>query len=151
MERISPSRLPWGRVCRLIAAGLAAGLIASCEDRSASEILTESGIAATPDSLVEAAVNNQAHVIDLLLDAGVLPDTGRDEAGHTALMIAARNGYTGVIEQLAARTADFNLVDQRGMTALSHSICSEEYDIARQLLAAGAVGRGDDGLGGGSF
>lgn len=110
----------------------------ACEEPSTVELLEEKGIATTPESLLRATVDNHAHLLSLLTGAGVAPDESRDEAGHTALMLAARHGYTEAAEILMSESHDLNLVDERGMTALAHSICSEQYGIAERLLEFGA-------------
>ncbi|MFT5409603.1 MAG: ankyrin repeat protein [Verrucomicrobiales bacterium] len=112
--------------------------LTSCEERPALKILSDQGVSATPASLVEATLNNQAHLIQLLTQVGVRPDDSRDADGRTALMIAARNGYAEALGLLVEKTQNFDIADSRGMTALAYSVCNDQWPIAGQLLRAGA-------------
>ena len=121
--------LPWA---------LALLMLSSCEEHSPLEILASQGIPVSPESLISATKSNQAYLVQLLTGAGVLPDECRDQSGQTPLMLAARHGYEQVVDLLSPHSRDLDLVDERGMTALSHSICNGQLKIAEYLLKSGA-------------
>jgi len=110
----------------------------SCEDPSALELLGEQGIPATPESLLKATEENQSHLVSLLAESGVSPDSARDPSGRTALMLAVRGGYSEVVEVLTANSKDLDATDDRGMSALAHALCNGRTAIAEELLEGGA-------------
>jgi ankyrin repeat protein len=61
------------------------------------------------------------------------------QGGLTALLFAARHGYTGAVQVLLKGGADVNEVDPGDQTsALMIAIVNGHYDLAETLLAAGA-------------
>jgi ankyrin repeat protein len=59
--------------------------------------------------------------IDFLLDRGADPVMGND-AGSTALHIAALRAYPGVIKRMAERGLDLNVADHEGFTPLDYAV-----------------------------
>jgi ankyrin repeat protein len=59
--------------------------------------------------------------VDFLLDRGADPAMGND-AGSTALHIAALRAYPGVIKRMAERGLDLNVADREGFTPLDYSV-----------------------------
>jgi ankyrin repeat protein len=59
--------------------------------------------------------------VDFLLDRGADPAMGND-AGSTALHIAALRAYPGVIRRMAERGLDLNVADREGFTPLDYAI-----------------------------
>jgi ankyrin repeat protein len=59
--------------------------------------------------------------IDFLLDRGADPAMGND-AGSTALHMAALRAYPGVIRRMAERGLDLNVADREGFTPLDYAV-----------------------------
>ncbi|HEX7237867.1 MAG TPA: ankyrin repeat domain-containing protein [Gammaproteobacteria bacterium] len=59
--------------------------------------------------------------VDFLLDRGADPAMGND-AGSTALHIAALRAYPGVIKRFAERGLDLNVADREGFTPLDYAV-----------------------------
>lgn len=74
----------------------------------------------------------EALVQRLLADARTRVDT-RNGAGQTAAMFAALFGKRSVIEQLAARGADFSLADAAGQTAQKLALQQGNSELAAYL------------------
>jgi len=56
------------------------------------------------------------------------------------LLFAARSGCVDVVEVLVALGADLEACGQDGVTALMHALSNGHEEVARILVAAGAVG-----------
>ena len=62
-----------------------------------------------------------------------------------ALIKAAREGHSTVVEQLVAAGAEVNRQDEDGLTALMHAARGGHSTVVEQLVAAGAeVNRQDE-------
>jgi ankyrin repeat protein len=72
-----------------------------------------------------------------LLENGVDIDA-RDEHGQTALMLAAGEGYTQVVEWLVARGAALDHTAKYGLSALMLAVVRGRVDVVRKLTDAGA-------------
>jgi ankyrin repeat protein len=59
--------------------------------------------------------------VDFLLDRGADPAMGND-AGSTALHVAALRAYPGVIKRMAERGLDLNVADREGFTPLDYAV-----------------------------
>jgi ankyrin repeat protein len=59
--------------------------------------------------------------VDFLLDRGADPAIGND-AGSTALHVAALRAYPGVIKRMAERGLDLNVADREGFTPLDYAV-----------------------------
>jgi TonB family protein len=78
----------------------------------------------------------------MLLAAGASPDR-QDQAGETALHLAARHGRTASARLFLRAGADFALLDAEGRTALYRAIEKRRADIIEMLqVAAAAKGKG---------
>ena len=77
---------------------------------------------------------------DYVKDSGQ-PDTGvkaKNDSGNTLLMLAARDGRTGIVKVLLAKGADVNAKNNDGATALLYAIDEGHTGTVRVLLAKGA-------------
>ena len=76
-------------------------------------------------SLIEAERRPLEHdavaAVDFLLDRGADAAMGND-AGSTALHIAALRAYPGVIKRMAERGLDLNVADREGFTPLDYAV-----------------------------
>jgi uncharacterized protein len=72
-----------------------------------------------------------------LLNHGVQPDV-QSESGNSALIVAATNGNTDIIQLLLAGGANPNIRNLRGHTALMRTAIANQPKAAVMLLDAGA-------------
>jgi ankyrin repeat protein len=102
-------------------------------------------------SLMWAAAEGHADVVQALLEAGAKPDlrakvtalTTRSHADHatggfTALMWAARNGYADVVQALAKGGADLNVKNGDNASATMIAIANDRLDMANLLIDLGS-------------
>jgi ankyrin repeat protein len=90
--------------------------------------------------------------VDFLLDRGADPAMGND-AGSTALHVAALRAYPGVIRRMAERGLDLNVADREGFTPLDYAVGRlpprvrarppADNPAAAALLELGARGKDD--------
>ena len=78
------------------------------------------GSSELPDDLREAARTGHALQVESLIRQGA-PIDARDNAGRTALMLAAMNGQTTAVQKLLALGANPALVDREGLGAAQHA------------------------------
>lgn len=100
--------------------------------------ITLTGIAfSSQDFLTEVAKNNEA-AVDLFIKAG-MPIDATNDAGQTALMIAAEKGHTGIVGRLAALDAALlTHADANGNTALMAAARQGREQSIKALLEKGA-------------
>lgn len=89
------------------------------------------------DDLLKAVFDVDLEKVRELLDQGANPNA-KDKNGDIILMIAARNGYTGIIKLLLDAGADPNAKDENGWTALMEAAYYGHTDMVKLLLDAGA-------------
>ena len=95
------------------------------------EVVQEVGV-----DLLDAAEQGQVEQVKALLKAGdVDAESG---IGFSALMAAALNGHSDIIQILVAAGADVNGKDERGETALMRAAFRGQTEVVRVLLDAGA-------------
>jgi ankyrin repeat protein len=73
-------------------------------------------------------------MVRTLLRAGANANAGL-LSGETPLMVAARSGYPGIVEQLLAAGADPNARGSRGQTALMWAVSQKHPEAVKVLLA----------------
>ena len=88
-------------------------------------------------TLIESAENGDTSMIELLLTAGMSPQT-RDPKGWTALMYAAWNGHTPTVWALLDSGADVNAKNETGGTALIMAAMGGYTATVHTLLNRGA-------------
>lgn len=66
------------------------------------------------------------------------PGDWNEEAGGTALVLAAAAGHTAAVELLLKAGADIDAVDERGWTGLMRAAYFGKTDTVRLLIASGA-------------
>lgn len=86
-----------------------------------------------------AAINGNADMLKLLLDAGADANAKLSSTGDTALMMAARTGVPAAIEALLAAGADANAVESwSGTTPLMWAATEGHTAAVKLLISAGA-------------
>ncbi|MEW6298901.1 MAG: ankyrin repeat domain-containing protein [Thermodesulfobacteriota bacterium] len=90
--------------------------------------------------LIEAAGMGDTAAVRALLDQHVDVNTKNEVFGHTALIVAARQGYADTVRLLIERGADVNAQDKYGTTALQWAEKNGHKDVVRLLKEAGARG-----------
>lgn len=88
--------------------------------------------------LFAASLHGQREGVELLLEAGVSPNSYRDEFGCTALHMAARSGATAIAKRLVDARADIDAPSALGRTPLAEASAQQHAPIVELLLAAGA-------------
>ncbi len=79
-----------------------------------------------------ASMFNHLETVNILINNGANAST-HDGTGVTALMFAARDGYTNIIKVLLENGADKTAVDIRGETALDMAEANGQSEVARLL------------------
>ncbi|MBT8086657.1 MAG: ankyrin repeat domain-containing protein [Gammaproteobacteria bacterium] len=90
--------------------------------------------------LMRAADRRRAGVVRLLLDVGNIDTTIRQEAGSTALHIAAAVGDVDIVRMLVAHGADRSARDSYDNTPAAIARSAGHPEIAEYLEAPGATG-----------
>jgi len=85
-----------------------------------------------------AAMKNDAELAQMLLYAGANVRATTRIGGYTPLILAAREGYSAVMERLLKSGADANGKTMNGATALMLASQSGSIDAVSRLLEAGA-------------
>ena len=136
------NRTPFNTIAIALASSLIVIVLTSCSSRStpasAKRELKELGISYEVRSLLTSAQEGNKRVLELLLDAGMDPNSKGDSA-ETALMEAAYHGHATLVTLLLTRRADVSLTDKDGLTAL-HRACAGpfSYPCVQILLDHGA-------------
>jgi ankyrin repeat protein len=106
--------------------------------QAARNKLVQEGIPDTPEVLLERAKIGDAHAVELLLAAGINPNT-KYLANTTALMEAALFHRADVVKVLLANGSEVNTRDDFGRTALSFAVQSgADASLIKSLLGKGA-------------
>ena len=126
-------------------------LAAAARDGDFDRVVTilESGVSPhTPNAagarpMQLAARNNHIAIVRLLLDRGASPNClidGRVGGGsqESALISAAKNGNTEIMEVLIAHDALLDLPDINDQTALIWAVACDQVEAVKLLLSAGA-------------
>jgi predicted DNA-binding WGR domain protein len=91
-----------------------------------------------PDTVLRgAALNGQIEIVRYALELG-LPVDARDDAGETALMLAARYKENEVVKVLLESGADANLSNQKGVPVVAFAGLSGDIEILELVCANGA-------------
>ncbi|MCU0599801.1 MAG: ankyrin repeat domain-containing protein [Desulfobacterales bacterium] len=83
-------------------------------------------------ALMMAAVDGRVDTVDILLNAGALPNA-RNSKGFTALMFAAKSGNYKIARLLIDRQADIHAKNQEGQTALDLAVKYRNVPVAELL------------------
>ncbi len=90
------------------------------------------------ESITDAAIKGDLSEIEFLIKAGADINAKYDDKGYTALMYAARYGYTEIVQYLISVGVDVNIQCYDIETALSIAIENGHTKIVEMLIAAGA-------------
>jgi len=99
--------------------------------------LAQKGIAATSANLIARVEQGDLQTVQLLLTAGVSPNTG-DAQGWTPLMFAARDDRRDMARLLITSGADVNKKNKTGGTALIMAAMNNHSIMAETLIRKGA-------------
>lgn len=90
------------------------------------------------DYLVAAATSRSLSIVKLLVKYGADPNGTEGICNQTALLVAASNGDTEIIQVLLEAGADINHRDWNGWSALMHACSKGRADAVRLLREKGA-------------
>ncbi|MDM7986245.1 MAG: ankyrin repeat domain-containing protein [Smithella sp.] len=107
------------------------------------EIYTQKTIA----ELISAAAAGNTRRVDSLIQEKIKNVNVKDEAGLTALMIAAINGRVQTVDLLIAKGADVNVEDKVGETALMKAAMNGHQQTVDLLIRRGADVNVEDNYG----
>jgi len=89
--------------------------------------------------ILPAAVNGNAEILGMLLEAGADPNMTVSVTGDTPLMLAARTGNIDAVEVLLDHGADVNGRETWGQTTpLMWAVAENHADVAKLLIDRGA-------------
>ncbi|MGD1091225.1 MAG: ankyrin repeat domain-containing protein [Bryobacteraceae bacterium] len=100
-------------------------------NRRRSELAPERGM---PEAYIESERAAPQMIVHDLLDRGAAVDA-TDADGRTPLMMAAMQGWSGVIRELLARKASVNAVDHLGRTAIDYADPEDRETIGLLQMA----------------
>ncbi|KAL5013770.1 hypothetical protein ScPMuIL_008040 [Solemya velum] len=80
---------------------------------------------------------DERKIFQLLDNPAVDTKYTRDDSGSTALILACKHGYTGVVERLLRSDVETDVTDAEGRTALWHACSNGNAAIVRLLLETG--------------
>jgi len=94
-----------------------------------------------------AARHKQRGIVELLLAKGADINSQSDDRGYSALMDAAQQGETGLVDYLLNQKSDPNLRSKDGQTALILAVGQNDASMVSSLLLKGADPELTDKLG----
>jgi ankyrin repeat protein len=91
-------------------------------------------------TLIRAASSGDPRILRLLVDHAVDVNAGAgdDKFKFTALMVAAAEGNSEMVEMLLARGADSKIRDEAGFTTVNFAKSYRDFNALRLLIAKGA-------------
>jgi ankyrin repeat protein len=117
------------------------------EQSNIEEQLSDLGYLYTSDSFIAAAKSNDLEAVELFLQAGMSPNAA-DPGKAPAIIYAAQQGYTAIVDTLVRHGALINSVDPTtGKTALYYAVEANFPEMAIFLLDYGADPNGSDRVG----
>ncbi|NDJ11633.1 MAG: ankyrin repeat domain-containing protein [Acidobacteriia bacterium] len=84
-----------------------------------------------------AAGSGSRQAVDSLIQRGANINAAEPSQGQTALMWAAAEGHTEIVNLLVAEGADIRIATKSGFTALAFATIANDGDAVKRLLAAG--------------
>lgn len=89
-------------------------------------------------SLLWAACEGHAKVVEKLIDEGVNPDSCIDDQSGTIIGEAAQRGHYEVVKTLINKGAKLDAKSVNGLTALHKAVIGNHVDVVKLLLDSGA-------------
>ncbi len=90
------------------------------------------------DKLISAVINGDLKNVETLIAAGAGLEV-RDNENMTALMIAAKKGYTDIASRLINAGANVSAKDRYSRTVLTYAFDNGHTEIVKLLIANGAA------------
>ena len=122
-------------VLMMVMAFIVTGGIGCVESpETARKELGQMGIEYSEAAFLGRVKNNDKRAVLLFLAAEMNPNVKADDGG-TALMLAASNGHTEIVEALLAKGAEVDVKTETGETALIFAAFYGRAEIVEALLA----------------
>jgi ankyrin repeat protein len=104
---------------------------------TAREALAQRGVTAEPKAMLDAVGRNQADLVRLFLDSGLVADQ-KDGEERPLLLVAADRGHRESLQALLEATPDLDATDPLGRTAAMWAALRGHADVVGDLVAQGA-------------
>lgn len=125
----------------VVSLGAYYGIIHSMDQLAAADRpenrLRRMGVHFTAEDFVKYAGRGEKEITALFIEAGMAPDTYRQNDGFTPLHAAAAYGRNPVVRLLANKGADLNVRDKDGQTPLMKAVGNSQADVVAALLEKG--------------
>ncbi|QDR79198.1 ankyrin repeat domain-containing protein [Sporomusa termitida] len=132
----------------VVSLGAYYGIIHSMDQLAAADRpenrLGRRGVHLTAEDFVKYAGRGEKEITALFIEAGMAPDSYRQNDGFTPLHAAAAYGRAPVVRLLADKGADLNVRDKDGQTPLMKAVGNNQADVVAALLQKGAGVTGAD-------
>ena len=116
---------------------LVAGIRGPSAEQARAE-LSRLSVDYSKEAFVERVQQGDQAVSALFLAAGMDANTAVDQEGNTALMAAANNGHTSVVDSLVDAGANVNATNRQGISALMRAATQDGAAVVSRLIASNA-------------
>jgi hypothetical protein len=118
-------------------AGLATGLRGPSPEEARAQ-LGRLSVGYSKEAFSERVQQGDQAAAKLFLAAGMDASVAVDPEGNTALMVAASNGRTSIVDEMLKSGADVNVTNRERVSALMRAATQSDATLVRTLLDAGA-------------
>jgi ankyrin repeat protein len=118
-------------------AGLATALTGPSAEEARAE-LTRLSVDYSKERFLERVQQGDEVAAELFLTAGMDANAAVDQEGNTALMVAASNGRTSIVDGLVRAGANVNATNREGVSVLMRAATQGDLTIVRTLIEAKA-------------
>jgi ankyrin repeat protein len=115
-----------------------AGVISGPSPEEARAELSRLSVDYSKETFIDRVEQGDRTAASLFLAAGMDANTAIDREGNTALMVAANNGRTEVVDELVQAGANVNVTNRQGVSPLMRAATQEDVALVKKLIAAKA-------------
>jgi uncharacterized protein len=118
-------------------ASLATGIRGPSPDDARAE-LSRRSVKYSEESFIERVEQGDQAAAELFLASGIDANASVDQEGNTALMVAANNGRTAIVDDLLRAGADANITNREKVSPLMRAATQDDAALVQKLLDANA-------------
>jgi ankyrin repeat protein len=118
-------------------AGLATGIRGPSPEEARAQ-LSRLSVEYSKEAFSERVQQGDQAAAELFLAAGMDANVAVDREGNTALMVAANNGRTSIVDAMVKSGADVNVANRAGVSPLMRAATQSDVTLVRKLLDANA-------------